>query len=123
MEDIFEKITDSELEVMKVLWAAEGPLPVSQIRIALQDSLGWEATTIKTLVTRLCNKGAVIQEKCKTFFYRPAVTQDAYNDWATDRLIRRLYQGRASSLVATLVKSDGLSADDIAELKALFDQY
>lgn len=123
MEDIFEKITDSELEVMKVLWGAGEPLPVARIRQALQETLGWEATTIKTLVGRLCTKQAVIQEKNKIFYYRPAVSQDDYNEWATNRLIRRLYRGRASSLVATLVRSDGLSAEDIAELKAMFDEF
>lgn len=123
MEEIFEKITDAELEVMKVLWNAKEALPVSEIRQALQGSLGWEATTIKTLVQRLCGKKALIQEKRKNFYYRPAVSQEDYNDWATNRLIRKLYRGRASSLVATLVKNDGLSPDDIAELKALFDQF
>lgn len=123
METIFEKITDSELEVMKVLWAAEDALPITDIRQTLQRQQGWEATTVKTLVQRLCSKGAVLQEKRKIFFYRAAVTQEAYNTWAANRLISKLYQGRASSLVAALVNAQGLSQEDIAELKELFDQY
>lgn len=123
MEEIFEKITDSELEVMKVLWAAEDALPITDIRQTLQRQQGWEATTVKTLVQRLCSKGAVLQEKRKTFFYRAAVTQEGYNAWAANRLIHKLYQGRASSLVAALVNAQGLSQDDIAELKDLFDKY
>lgn len=123
MEEIFEKISDSELEVMKVLWTAEDALPISDLRQTLKLSLGWEATTVKTLVGRLCGKGAVTQEKRKTFFYRAAVSQQDYNDWAASRLIRKLYHGSARTLVASLVNNKGLSEDDIAELKALFDQY
>lgn len=123
METVFEKITDSELEVMKVLWAAGDALPVSELRQALCPRLGWEATTVKTLVGRLCSKGAVIQEKRNLFYYRPAVTQEAYNAWAAGRLVDKLYDGSASSLVAALVNAKGLSQEDLAELKALFDKY
>lgn len=123
METIFEKISDSELEVMKVLWEAEDALPISDIRQSLQRSQGWEATTVKTLVGRLCGKGAVIQEKRKIFFYRAAVTRKAYNSWAANRLIHKLYQGSASSFVAALVNAQELTAEDIAELKELFDKY
>lgn len=123
METILEKITDSELEVMKVLWEAEDALPITDIRQTLQRRQGWEATTVKTLVQRLCSKGAVIQEKRKIFFYRAAVTQETYNTWAANRLVNKLYQGRASSLVAALVNAQGLSQEDIAELKELFDKY
>ena len=35
-------------------------------------------------------------------------------------LVHRLFRGSAKALVATLVKSDGLSDADIAELRELF---
>ena len=50
MEKLAEKISDAELEVMRVLWEAEEPLPISEIRLALQQRKGWEPTTTKTLV-------------------------------------------------------------------------
>lgn len=123
MTRILEKISDSELEVMKVLWQAQEPLPIAQIRIALQQRQGWEPTTVKTLVQRLCKKGAVLQEKRNIYYYRAAVNQDAYNDWASHQLINKLYEGSASSFVAALVNSKDLSKQDIDQLKALLEQY
>lgn len=123
METILEKITDSELEVMQVLWESEDALPISQLRQILAARQGWEATTVKTLVGRLCRKGAVLQEKRNLFYYRAAVSREDYNRWAANRLVHKLYGGSASSLVAALVDSKGLSQEDIAELKALFDNY
>ena len=114
------KITDSELEVMKVLWEADAPLPITQIRMALQERMGWEATTIKTLVQRLCSKGAVLQTRQKCFLYAPALTERAYNDWATENLIRRLYRGSAKNLVAALVHSESLTREDVEELRGFF---
>ena len=113
------KISDSELEVMRVLWDADSALPVAEIRRILQARRGWESTTIKTLVKRLVNKGAVLQEKRGNYFYSPLVTEKEYNEWATDDLINKLYRGSAKSLVAALVQSDELSEADIEELRAL----
>ncbi|MEE3395664.1 MAG: BlaI/MecI/CopY family transcriptional regulator, partial [Candidatus Onthomonas sp.] len=63
MNQLAEKISDSELDVMKVLWEAEDALPVTVIREKLQERKGWEATTVKTLVSRLLGKGVIAQEK------------------------------------------------------------
>ena len=120
MENLSEKISESELEVMRVLWEAGEALPVTEIRQTLKERRGWEATTVKTLIQRLLGKGAVSQEKRKVFYYTPRVSEREYNDWAANDLVQRLFRGSAKELVATLVKSDGLSAADIEELRDLF---
>ena len=120
MREFAEKITDSELEVMHVLWEAADALPIADIRRALQERRGWEATTTKTLVQRLCNKGAVAQEKRNVFYYRAVVSEKEYNDWATGDLIRRLYRGSAKDLVAALVHADELTAQDVEDLRTMF---
>jgi BlaI family penicillinase repressor len=115
-----DKISDSELEVMKVLWRSEDALPVNVIRETLQRDRGWEPTTVKTLIGRLVAKGVVRQEKRNVFYYSPLIGEEEYNAWATGDLIRRLYHGSARDLVAALVQSDGLSRDDIEELRNMF---
>ena len=115
-----DKISDSELEVMKLLWQAEDALPVMEIREALQKSRGWEATTVKTLVSRLVSKGVIRQEKRKVYYYTPLISEKEYNGWATNNLIERLYHGSARDLVAALVHSDGLTRDDLEELRQMF---
>ena len=120
MDNIMEKITDSELEVMKVLWASDLPLPLSSIRSSLQSKMNWEAATIKTLLSRLVLKKAVLQEKKEVFYYSPLVEEEKYNVWATSQLINRLYNGKASNLVAALLNTEGLSQDDISDLRRMF---
>ena len=120
MDIIAERISDSELEIMKLLWKSEEALTSTEIREELQHSMGWEATTIKTLISRLVNKEAILQEKRKVFYYSPLIPEREYNRWATGRLIDRLYKGSASALVAALVDSRGLTESDIAELRQLF---
>ena len=119
-KDLAPKISDSELEVMRVLWHAGDALPVTEIRETLQKSRGWEATTVKTLISRLVTKGVLKQEKRGVFYYSPLLSEEEYNDWATHDLITRVYHGSARDLVAALVRSDGLTQRDIEELRAMF---
>ena len=116
-----DKISDSELEVMKVLWRAGDALPVTVIREALQKSRSWEATTVKTLVNRLVSKGVIRQEKRNVFYYSPLISEAEYNSWATGDLIQRLYNGSARDLVAALVQSNGLTQADVEELRRMFN--
>ena len=118
--ELAEKISDSELEVMKLLWQAGDALPVTGIRETLQRTKGWEATTVKTLVSRLVSKGVIRQEKRNVFYYSPLISEREYNAWATRHLIERLYNGSARELVAALVHSDGLSQADLEELREMF---
>ena len=119
-ENPASKITDSELEVMKLLWCAKDALPVTAIREQLQESKGWEPATIKTLISRLVSKGAVRQEKRNVYYYSPVITEKEYSTWATKDLIARIFNGKASDLIASLVDSNGLSQEDLAELRDMF---
>ena len=120
MNDLAGKISDAELEVMKVLWEARHELPVTVIREKLQERKGWEPTTIKTLVSRLAGKGVISQEKCGVFYYKPLVTEQEYNEWVTNNLVDKVYQGNVKNLIAALVNSDGLTSEDLKELREMF---
>lgn len=112
------KITDAELEVMRVLWGAEGPLTLAQIKAALAEHNG---DTVKTLLRRLCQKGAVAQEKRDVYYFRPLVSQDALGRYRTQRLIDKLYAGSARAMVAALVDHHQLRPEELDELRAMFD--
>ena len=120
MNTIAEKISDSELEVMKVLWEAGDALSITEIRTLLQERKGWEATTVKTLVSRLTSKGAIRQEKRKVFYYHPLISEEEYRNWAARDMVDRLFRGNAGNLIATLVRSSDLQEEDLAELRSMF---
>ncbi|QUH20594.1 BlaI/MecI/CopY family transcriptional regulator [Alkaliphilus sp. B6464] len=120
MESLVSKITDSEVEVMRVLWEAGCELPIADIRKPLEKSSGWESSTIKTLLRRLCNKGVVLSTKRDVFYYKPLVSEAEYNEYTTQNLIDRLYDGSAKNLVASLLGRKKLDDADIEELCALF---
>lgn len=120
MGKLVSKITDSEVEVIRVLWKAGYELPIVDIRKTLEQTSKWEASTIKTLLRRLCEKGVVLATKKDVFYYKPLVTETEYNEYTTQNLINRLYSGSAKRLVASLLGSNKLDDNDIEELRHLF---
>ena len=120
MAKLVSKITDAEAEVMRVLWESGQELPIADIRKTLEQSSIWEASTIKTLLRRLCKKGVVSAIKKEVFYYKPLVSEAEYNEYATQILIDRLYSGSAKNLVASLLGSKKLDDTDIKELRDMF---
>lgn len=119
MENSTPRISLSELEVLKTLWA-ESPLAASDVAARLERDQNWTSRTVKTLLSRLVEKGAVsTQADGRRYLYAPIVNQSAYEKKAARSLAARLFGGRAAPLVAHLADGDGLSDDDIAELEAL----
>jgi len=55
------KISQSELEVMNVLWR-EFPLGSAEVVKRLETKKDWSSRTIKTLLSRLVDKGALTTE-------------------------------------------------------------
>lgn len=119
MNSLVSKITESEVEVMRVLWKAGCELPIADIIKTLDRTSKWETSTIKTLLRRLCEKGVVSAVKKDVFYYRPEVSETEYNEYTTQSLIDRLYSGSAKNLVASLLGSKKLNALDIEELRSL----
>lgn len=113
------KLSDAELELMAVLWA-RAPLAASEIIAAAPEKRDWSATTVKTMLARLVEKGALKAEPDgRRFLYSPLVEQGAVAADQAGRLLDRLFGGRLSPLVAQLAARRDLSDDDVAELEKL----
>lgn len=122
MNELAEKISDAELEVMQVLWQSGEPIPIARVRELLAQRREWDGSTVKTLLRRLCEKGAVQAEKREVFYYSPLISQQEYQDWSTHTLIDRVYQGSAKALAAFLVRGDQLTVDDLKQLWAMLEE-
>ena len=119
MNELAARISASELEVLEVLWQAQAPLPIAQVRARLMASRAWDASTVKTLLRRLCDKGAVAAQKREVFYYQPLLSREDYQNWSTRSLVERVYRGSARDLVASLVREAQLSESDLKELRAI----
>lgn len=114
------KISDAELEVMRILWREKQAVSFRDIRMELSNKMGWEKSTIATLLRRLQKKGAIsIQEK-EVHYYMPKIAKEDYIMSKKRSLIDKLYDGSTKNFVAALCQSGELTEADIDELKMYF---
>jgi len=104
---------------MEALWR-RSPLSAEDIFAEVGEAQGWALPTLKTLLARLVEKDALATEKDgRRFLYRPLVARDDYVASESQGLLNRLFDGRLAPLVSHFSERQALSADDIADLKAL----
>ena len=113
-------VSDSELEILEVLWASDCALNAAEIRNILNEHKNWERTTILTLINRLVKKGAIAQEKREVYYYTPCIRRETYVRAETKSFVDKFFKGRTKSLAAALVDSDALTKEDIEELRDYF---
>ena len=116
------KISNSELEVLRVLWTAQDGMSFSQIRSHPVLAGRWQNSTIKTLLDRLRKKGIVSIEEKDVYYYKALVSEADYHEYAAVSLMNKLFAGSAGSMVAALVKSNRLKESDLEELRNLLNR-
>lgn len=116
------QISEAESVVMDVLWA-RSPLGADEVVQALAGRQDWQEATIKTLLNRLLNKGAIRAEKeGRRYLYAPQIKRE---DWVLEEsrgLLDRLFDGRVAPLVAHFSAHRKLSGKDVAELRKLLEE-
>lgn len=115
-----DKISNSELEVMRILWARSTPVSSGEIRRQLQRAKGWEKSTVLTLIRRLVDKQVIAMEKRDVLYYSANITEQEYASAQTEEIVSKLYRGSAKNMVAALYQGGRLTEQDILELKELF---
>jgi predicted transcriptional regulator len=113
------QISDSELEIMRILWREQRPLKVAEFRDELEQKKGWNKSTTGTLVTRLRDKGLIEPaERYGVARYIPLVTEDEYVLANEKSLLQKF--GSAKKLAIAMVRNGHLNDSDIDELREYF---
>ncbi len=118
-----QQISDSELELMKIIWGNGGTALYAQIMEALsKKGRTWQKNTIITLLSRLVDKGFLKTNKIgRRNQYTAIVSASDYQTAQTQTLLDKLYEGSARGLVSTLIEKELLSAEDYEELKQFWE--
>lgn len=114
-------ISESEWKVMECLWN-EPNLTLKEIADKLKDT-NWRYTTIRTLVTRLMEKGVIDADKTSTanFKYFPVAPEKECKVEETKSFLTRVFDGSIAMMVSTLAKGEALSKGEVEELKKIIE--
>lgn len=121
---MIQQISDSELELMKIIWAKEGRALYAEIMdTLLENGFKWQKNTVITLLSRLVEKGLLKTSKIgRKNQYTAVVTESAYQAFQTRVLIDKIYEGNVKGLVTTLLEKDFMSENDYRELKEYWER-
>jgi BlaI family penicillinase repressor len=112
-------ISEAESRIMEVLWRKSPQTPEEIIAVATTAN-GWGAGTVRTLITRLLRKKALVGvRQGGRYFYRPLLSRAEYVQRESQSLLDRLFQGQIAPLVAHFAEHRALTAADMKKLKAL----
>lgn len=113
------QVSDSELELMKIIWAEGGKAQYAVIQKQLAEKgMQWQKNTIITLLLRLVEKGMLKTSKLgHRNEYTAQVSEEQYRAAQAQVFLDKLYEGSAKGLVSTLIQQEMLSAEDYRQLR------
>ena len=115
-----KRLPDTELEVIKALWATGPNTP----RTALEEQLssfGWAPNTVNTYLTRLVKKGFISVEHKRTGnLYTPLVSREEYQAFDSRATLSQLY-GSPRNFVAALAR-EGIKQSELDDLRRLLNE-
>lgn len=116
-------IAESEWSIMEALWESN-PQTASEVAKALRTSTGWAENTVRTLLTRLVEKGALktSENASGTRTFLPAVKREACVRAESESFLQRIFGGAAKPLLVHFAQSSKLTAVEVKELKKILDQ-
>lgn len=121
MSNTKNTITDSEYQIMRILWKADRKMSVADVVRELDENL-WTPSTVSTFLQRLLKKEVVTcEKKGKTNLYYPLLKQSVYDLNETENFLSKIYKGSVKNLVAALYENKRLSKEDLSDLKKMFE--
>lgn len=116
------KLTSSEWNILNLLWE-NSPRTVMQLSNELEQSVGWARSTTITTLHRMEAKGLVRCEQAgRGKAYVPLVERDQAVLAETRSFLDRVYQGSVGMMMSAMMKQEGFSRAQIAQLRSILDE-
>lgn len=116
------RLTDSEWIVMNALWR-ETPASVREVLERIEPQTGWAYTTVKTMLTRLAEKGLVhTSRRGNAILFEPAISREQARRSALRSLLDKAFDGAFGSLLQHLLAEERLSPRDKQKLADLLGE-
>jgi predicted transcriptional regulator len=115
--------TDSELEILKVLWEKE-PCSVREVHDAIvRDGRPLAYTTVLKLMQIMTEKQLVLRDSSnRAHLYRAAVPRPQTQKLMVNDLLDRAFQGAATELVLHALSGRKSTPEELAEIRRLLEQ-
>lgn len=115
--------TDAELEILTVLWS-RGPVTVRDVHETIAGRRPTQYTTVLKQMQVMAEKGLVVRnEDQRAHVYEAARPREWTQRQLAGDILKRAFNGSAKSLMVGALSSRKASKAELAELRALLDEY
>jgi predicted transcriptional regulator len=115
--------TDAELEILTVLWS-RGPITVREVHETIAGRRPTQYTTVLKQLQVMAEKGLVRRdENQRAHIYEAARPREWTQRQLAGDILQRAFNGSAKSLMMGALSSRKASKQELAELRALLDEY
>ncbi|MEO8131697.1 MAG: BlaI/MecI/CopY family transcriptional regulator [Bryobacteraceae bacterium] len=120
--DDLPKPTDSELEILRVLWN-RGPSTVRDVFDTLNESKPTGYTTVLKLMQIMADKKLVRRnEEQRAHVYEAQLPEEQTQNQLLGDLLHRAFGGSASRLVMRALSSAKTSKQELVEIRRMIDE-
>ena len=113
------KIFESEYRFCLLLWEHE-PINSTQLAALCKEKLGWSKATTYTVIRRLADRGVLKNENATV---TSLVTKQEVQRSRLTEMVDETFEGSMPAFIAAFSRSKKLTRDEVAQLKALIDNY
>lgn len=108
-----------ESRFARLIWDNE-PITAAQLAKLADVELKWKKTTSYTALKRLCEKGIFRNESGTV---TSVISREEYQAMQSRRFLDETCGGSLPAFLAAFTKKGELSADDLAEIRRMLDDY
>ena len=117
MKKTYQRLPESELDIMLVLWNHTPPMNRMEIEKVINTKKSLAPTTILSLLARLEAKNFVkVTKQGKMNLYTPLVSQSDYQAHESQSVLEKLYGNSLKKFVTSLYQGKKVSSEEIQEL-------
>ncbi len=123
--DRSKKMSETESEIMEVLWRSDVPLSSAQLmeHFAAHHGKEWKAQTLSTFLSRLTQKGLLrSQRQGRVVYYQPLQSKAEYSQGLARSILDTMYQGSVKTFFAALCGGTLLPEEERRELRSWLEE-
>ena len=115
------EVSPAEWEVLESLWK-HGSQAARDVYASLQTEKRWDIKTVRTLLSRLVEKGAIEYDQIgNSYLYRAAYRRDQLICGEVRNVANRVLDGSISALFAAFIQEEQLSDKEIRKMREILD--
>ena len=108
-----------ESKFADIIWENE-PISSTELSKRSEEILKWKKSTTYTVLKRLCDKGIFLNNKGTV---TSLISKQEFYSLQSEKFVEETFEGSLPAFLAAFSKRKKLSADEVAQLRKMIDEY